>query len=264
MLRKLKIVLIYSAAITVLSIFIFLAVLGHQISVWFAAQNNNLADPQQMPDLGENDFAKTINDASIRSRVVIQVDREVIVKTPTLITFAIQPRSRDGSTRKLDTFVEDLGKPAVMDEDVQLLRQVRASISSADLEIKEQQAGWKTLYSDRPAIWTWSATAPTEGPKTIIFVLEQQIAINGQNMIVPAEQFPFVVQVKAGMIGKVTSIFSSFQSAILAVVSVLGALGTVSAAIWKLFHLFRSRTAVPSASVDPLEAPRADVTRRTE
>ncbi|MBY3295736.1 hypothetical protein HFO10_07120 [Rhizobium laguerreae] len=261
MLGKLKIVLGCLAAI-VLSIFIFAVVFGHQISVWFDEHNSALIDSERIPKPGPpDDFEKTINDASIRSRVVIQVDREVIVKTPALITFAIQPRGRDGSTRKLETFVKDLGKPAIMDKDVQLLPQVRASISSADLEIKEQQAGWKTLYSDRPTIWTWSATAPTEGPKTIIFVLEEQIAINGQNMIVPAEQFPFVVQVKAEMIGKVTSIFSSFQGAILAVVSVLGALGTVSAAIWKLFHLFRSRTAVPSAS---LEAPRTDVTRRTE
>ncbi|MBY5533065.1 hypothetical protein HFO58_07760 [Rhizobium leguminosarum] len=264
MLRKLTIVLVCSAAIAVLSIFIFLMVLGHQLNEWFAERNTALSDAERIPNPGEVDFEKTINDASIRSRVVIQVDREVIVKTPTLITFAIQPRGRDGSTRKLDTFVKDLAKPAVMDEDVQLLPQVRASISSADLEIKEQQTGWKMLYSDRPVIWTWSATAPTEGPKTIIFVLEQQIAINGQNMIVPAEHFPFVVQVKAEMIGKVTSIFSSFQSAILAVVSVLGALGTVSAAIWKLFHFFRPRAAVPSASIDPLEAPRTDVTRRTE
>ncbi|NKJ03490.1 hypothetical protein [Rhizobium sp. SG741] len=180
--------------------------------------------------------------ASLKSRADIHMETDMRLYKSYLVTFAIQAEKQDGSTMGLDNLGRKLPASSIMNTTIQSSREVSASLVTGDLEYVAQDAGWKTLVSTAPSIWTWTVTAKTPGEKTVLFNLEQRIKIGEKTIEVPVEQFPFIVKVRASFVGQVAAMFSTVQSAAVAIAAMLGTLGTIGTACYTAWRMVRWRT----------------------
>ena len=180
--------------------------------------------------------------ASLKSRADIHMETDMRLYKSYLVTFAIQAEKQDGSTMGLDNLGRKLPASSIMNTTIQSSREVSASLVTGDLEYVAQDAGWKTLVSTAPSIWTWTVTAKTPGEKTVLFNLEQRIKIGEKTIEVPVEQFPFIVKVRASFTGQVAATFSTVQSAAVAIAAMLGTLGTIGTACYTAWRMVRRRT----------------------